>query len=177
MLAQTLQFPWKIPANAVVKVVGVQPITLFRDDYDDRQMWLPFANFVIAHFEKQPEHIPNINIKKRMERVFAIVPNECRPLYLPEKGVPQLPLPFPGWRKITNTQWKRLSDAEFPCWELNDNHQPFFVVFEKWKRTEVENFCEENCKGQYMVKKDFACFELKSDCAIVKLGFGSNERR
>jgi len=172
MLAHDIKLPWITPDNAVVQIVGEQPLVLSQD-YDPRQFWLPFSNFLILFLRPQPEHHEKISIKKRLERTFAIVSHHHRPLYVFEENVPQLLLPFKGWRKVSKTGWIRLTDAKHPGWERDAENRLYNFGFDPKQHEDVEAFCEDNCRGRFYLKKKGRIFlELQTDFLITKIAFG-----
>ncbi len=176
MKMQTVQFPWKIPHNASVQVIGIEPITL-HDDYDNNQLWLPFIHAMIIHTGSKVEETQqqkNIasTIRQRASRTYVTIPNVDRVLFLPERGVAQLPLPFPGWRRIGKGIWKRFyAAARYPGWDLSHDGKPLTFAFDPLQQAEVEEYMDDNCRGRYSFKKGRVYIELKTDYVVAKIAY------
>jgi len=176
MIPQRVNFPWITPKNAVVEVVGIPPL-IFENpqDYNERQAWLPFVSAIIA-YTKQPvekkKKPKTDDQKKPTEREYALIPEGSQYLFSAEKDVPQLPLPFEGWRRVRNSYWRRLSTAKFPGWEKHSNGETLKIIFNADLKDQVIEFCELNCLGRYFVKPGKLYLELKIDYVKAHIAFG-----
>ena len=170
-MTHNLEFPWEMPANAIVQVVGLEPLIL-KDEYNDSQLWLSFVHAVIMYTAPEKPEYPKIDLKKRAAREYALISDIDKVLYLPERGVPQLPLPFDGWRKIAKTAWRRLTEAGLPGWETKPNGKPLTFAHQLSRHGELLEYCENNCRGRYYSKKGRIYFELIKDYTLARIAFG-----
>ncbi|CAM6054456.1 unnamed protein product [Sphagnum tenellum] len=92
-------------------------------------------------------------IRQRASRIYVTIPNVDRVLFLPERGVAQLPLPFPGWRRIGKGIWKRFyAAARYPGWDLSHDGKPLTFAFDPLQQAEVEEYMDDNCReGDYVL--------------------------
>jgi len=167
-----LIFPWEMPANAVVQIIGPHPLIL-NAEYDDRQLWLPFINAVVMYTVPVKAKSQKIDLKKRATRVFALIPDIDRVLVVPERHVPQLPLPFEGWRFVTKTYWRRLTEAGLPGWQTKSNGKSLTFAHQSSRQDELREFCDNNCRGRYYSKQGRIYFELINDYAVARIAFGT----
>lgn len=172
MIVYNLKFPWEMPDNAVVQIIGLQPLVL-NEEYDDRQLWFSFVNAVIIYTVPDKAKPAKIDLKKRTARTFALVPDIDRVLVVPEKDIPQLPLPFDGWRAVAKTYWRRLTEAGLPGWEKKPNGKPLTFAHQTSRQDELLEYCDNNCRGRYYAKKGRIYFELASDYALARIAFGT----
>jgi hypothetical protein len=172
-----VKFPWAVPDNASVTVVGALPLVL-HGTYDPRQLWLPICNFLIINLASPPKRSrpSDVTMKKKSERKFAVVPDKCRALVIPEQGVPQLPLPFPGWRRVSKAYWERLVDADFPGWQL-DHGNPLGFEFDRDHHDQIVEFLDLNATGRYHIRSKSVFFELDTDYVLTKVGFWVRDGR
>lgn len=173
-VAHKLTLPWEIPKGISLQVVGSSPIMLY-NDYDPRQLWLPFSNLLIISKEKESYRVARLNryeIQCIADRRFATIPDKYRVLFRPEKGVPQLLLPFEGMRRIGHGNYLRLKETEFPGWERSPSGHILTFKFNQKQRGQFKEYCDSNCRGRYHFNKNsYVAFELTSDYIMAKVAF------
>jgi hypothetical protein len=152
-------------STTILRVVGGDVMYL-QGVYHPDQLWLNGLGPIIHHVEDQPVKVGPMpsdetarRLKNRLESKWASLEPEARHLYIPEKGVEQIVLPFPDRRAITVKVWERLARANWPCFDKDPTtRQPYRVT---WIREETMGNAEkelmdhlvERCTARYYVKR------------------------
>jgi hypothetical protein len=187
LIAETLDLPltdkWR------VTVVGVPPLTL-RNNYPPEQTWLPFVQALVLarRQEPEPKHNPvpkanRINYSAKMKpgqlgdhltkqwnagRIH--LQGETLWLFSHREGVDQPVLPFPGFKKISKNEMKRIVRAGYPGFDRVDaSGKPPMISFDPIHRDDVAKWCAEHCNCRYHVAQKVAYFERIREAVIAKL--------
>ena len=131
-----------LPISPAVHLVSPWPLLVLMQWYDLRQAWLPFVHAILV---PTPQPVPASRPKPRPKDNGMPPVNRCFPA--PEKDVPQLPLPFPGWRILNKSMTRRLSEARWPGWERLPGDKLPVVRIDRTRNQDVRAFCEDNCRG------------------------------
>ncbi len=164
----------KLKPNTRVHFIGAEPVIL-KQDYDDRQSWLPFVAAVLVseqdtpkNDEKQQTPPTRKKLTHRWNSVrFAAVENAR--LYEHVKGVPQIVLPFSDRRAISQNEAKRLRAAEFPGFERDAQGRIAEFEITPAQREAILEWCGESGRGRYGVRGRIAIFELWDDAIMARL--------
>lgn len=163
-----------LPYGVRVHLVSAQPAMRLTGDYDLRQAWLPFVQALLVPAPASSA-VP-VAAAKRVPRMRAEeVPPATRWFPPPQKGVPQLPLPFEGWRCLNKSITRRLAEAQWPGWERLPNGKLPTVRIARGRSRDVAAFCEDNCRGRFHIAITAAIFERVCDYVVVNVGFGVGE--
>lgn len=148
-------------------------VMVFRsNNHDFRQLWLPFVS---AIFLRQDVKAVKTTVPQKYRgrgHLFFIVHSPFTQLYHPEKDVPQLILPFEGWRKVRSGNMRQLGKTAFPGWERNENGSLLTVLYDGGDRPDMEEFIDLNFIGRYRLHKDKVMCELVLDYIKLKIGYG-----
>lgn len=157
-------------------VIGYNGVVL-NGSYDPDQYWFDFMKGAVirAPIVSTTSAAPISRAKPR-DTKWARVPDECKQLYVYEKGIEQHVLPFPDHRKVSNTQYGRLHRSNFLTWERSTSGTLCWILFHPQRRAEVEKWSEQNCTRRFHIKADSAVYESKRDACLAKLMF-DDERR
>lgn len=156
---------------------------ILKDVYDPNQSWLPFAGApMIFSVEEEPTHLALIEQHQRNKRAlevkarqrFATMPDQSRALFQYKKGVPQLPLPFPGYRRLSHKEYKRLSEADYPCWERTLEGKIAHVKMRKEDGPAAIAWMAQHGKGRYHTAShgQYMAFERLDDASMIMMQFG-----
>lgn len=157
----------------VPMLVGTLGIVLY-GDYDERQQWFDFMRGTLF-FQDRPVEPPPAAKKPEKKtsspRVYALCPPQCRQLFVHDKGMQQLTLPFHEGRKVGNGEFKSLEPAGYPGWERTDAGELLIVHISRGSADAVREWCQEHCRARFAVKSSFAVFQSVYDFTLAKLMF------
>lgn len=139
-----------------------QEVLVLHGDYSPDQLWFDFVNAVFP--SRQAEAAPKA--KKNPSKQ----PLQWR---IPERGIPQLNLPFATARKVTKGLRKRLGRAGFPTFQRNAAGDLLKLEVRRDMRhvmplASVLEWCDANLRGMYIPDghKGFT-FELEDDYVLA----------
>jgi hypothetical protein len=142
-------------------------------EYDIRQLWLPFVQAIIKTFIPEPKSSPlaTYAVLAMAQKPYATLhrTDPARNLYIYEKGVEQLALPFVEGKNVSDADWTELTKNEFPGWEKTPlGYLPRLKVPATKEATE---WLMDNCRGRFRHKSKVARFEFMTDFAMATLRF------
>lgn len=135
-------------------------VLVLQGDYSPDQLWFDFINAVFPADRPAPEPKPKKNPSQQ--------PLQWR---IPERGIPQLNLPFATARKVSKGLRKRLGKAGFPTFQRNAAGDLLKLevrrdIKHKLPLSEVLEWCDANLRGMYVPHKEFI-FELEDDYVLA----------
>ena len=148
-------------------------IILFHQEYDPRQLWLPFINVVYPCYKKEEKPIL---VSKQLVQRMTDKPliNSRHQLYVYEKNIPQMVLPFIEAKSIGEIEWKILSQNNFPSWERLDGLISQLSISRHNAspcRNEINDWLMDHCHGRFYLILNKVRFELIRDYAMAKLKY------
>jgi hypothetical protein len=174
MLLHHVELPWEMPKNAVLQMVGAMPVVL-HNSYDPDQLWLPFVQAMVVYIKpdkaKPSKKHSEVKLRKQAARDFATISDEARVLHYPERDVPQLPLPYPGWRRITKAPWRREANAGHPAWDRTNEGKLLSFAIRPLQYPEIDEYCEMNFRGRYAIRKDRLYVERQEDHVLARIAY------
>ena len=157
---------------------------LLEQEYDPRQMWLPFVYAIIKNMNLEPEKFRKMSsnlIKLKIEKPYCEISNRDKRMYFHEKGVNQLCLPFIEHKIVIEDEWEQLKENDFPGWERFNGQlikftlKPYSILGKILKSKEpgktIREWLLDNCHGRFYIKGRNIKFELAIDFAMTKIGF------
>lgn len=167
------------PLTAIPYEQGYVPMMIghasmiLEGEYDPNQYWLAFMTGAITKVPDQRHRMHRSTpplARKLQSNPYARLCENGRVPYLYERDVPQIPLPFEEFRKMSKKDHSRCEQAHYPGWE-RENGKALIIPFDKALHKQVVDWCAANCEGRYHVKTERAYFQLKSDAAPVRMFF------
>ena len=165
----------------------------FENEYDERQLWLPFVEHVYFQVSTQEETsfsdlVKSHNASKEKltrgkTRKYALNSEEDRYVYLWKRNYEQRVLPFPEHRLISNRQWARLQREGCPGWDRDEKGLLLEILaysnpvdrhtMAHHRRTNVVEWCQDNTRGCFHVTASAysVVFERSEDAMLFKLSF------
>lgn len=156
-----------------VRIVGEVPV-LMRDYVEERQLWLPHTVALVCVREAKPDPPPPEvlspeGVHKRMRQPYSRVPARFQRMFVHVAGVHQRCLPYPAYRRLSNSESRLAEEADFPGWERNDEGRVARFDFKPELTDGFRLWCHEFCEGRYMVKRGHAAFELWVEAALARI--------
>lgn len=140
-------------------VVG-KYVMFLSNRYDKDQYWLPFVNAV---FHDRPDDDPSLPPIKQYKH------SQCR-WTIEETATSQYILPFPTFKKISSNQYKYIRQHGFLTFDRNEDGDRYHIMNNsRVPLKEQYKWFIDNMVGRFVIKRNYAIFEQKTDYAFVKL--------
>ncbi len=142
------------------------------------QHWFSFMDGAVFIIEREkPEPLP-IEAKTkvapnklRAESLSGSLEKHHRHPFQYEKGVPQYPLPFPQFKRLSNSAFKRLTLAGYPTWDKNPETQSPYTTKITERPFDPATWCSENFDGFFHCNVHVISCEKEIDAVRARLTF------
>ncbi len=164
---------------AVRERVVVGGLLRLEQEYDPRQLWLPFVVALVSHADKPakkqktPKTPKAATARKITEKRIQPIGSDNW-LYVYEKGVHQEVLPFAEGALVKLDEFDRLAKTSFPCWECKvNNHRPYSLggVRSMVRKKMIAEWAKTMANGRVAFGTNRVYFQKKSDFAMARLMF------
>jgi hypothetical protein len=158
--------------GASFHVVG-REFMILTGRYNPDQGWFHFMDRAVFAATPTPQLVPYVRAKIP-NKVFAQISEDDRKLYPSPKVAPgQFVLPFQEGKRVSNAQFKQMSDSGFTTWAKDSDGEICTVrILSADKRDDILAWCMDTCRHRFHLKgAQSISFESEIDALIAKMRF------